>query len=134
MIRDGVRAISDIVQRRLALFAALLLCTGGLGLAFGAVSSSAFEGPFCENVGTSEGYYCESTERSDIRRAIGHVEDAWAKARITAGGETAAGECYGGELGCQANSGYLAKDGTGHGYIYNLGPNGKKATYGYLYP
>ena len=95
-------------------------------------SGSAFEGAFCENVGTNEGAYCESVERTKIRRAIGHVEGAWSEVELLTNVETLSGSCYG-SYGCESSTGYASADGHGHGRVYNEGPNGKKAAYGYLY-
>jgi hypothetical protein len=101
-------------------------------LAFGARSTSAFEGPFCENISKVEGAACESQERTSIRRAIGHTTDAYSNIAIEAGGERQGGNCR--TIECEANTGYLEKDGTGTAAIENAGPNGTRKVFGYLYP
>lgn len=117
---------------RFLLKACLLLALSFAILALLPAFSSAYEGPFCENVGTVEGGSCTSVERSKIRRAIGHVENSYSRVRIATNVETREGSCFG-SLGCESNTGYASADGTGHGTIWNEGPNGKKPAYGYLY-
>jgi len=102
-------------------------------LAVGAAPSSAYEGPFCYEELRVEGGQCYSRERQNIRRAIGHVSNAyvWIAIVTTKGSKT--GKCFN-YPGCQANTGYIEKDGAGRGYINNEGPHGAQYTYGYLYP
>ncbi|MHB1537919.1 MAG: hypothetical protein ACYCUM_12330 [Solirubrobacteraceae bacterium] len=119
--------------RQLALLVCLLTSMSLTVVAALPASSSAFEGAFCENIGTNEGSYCESVERTKIRRAIGHVENAWSTVELLTNVATLSGTCYGEAYGCESSTGYASADGHGHGRIYNDGPNGKNAAYGYLY-
>lgn len=111
---------------------ALLLASMVLLLVAGARPTSAYEGPFCAEEMRNESEGCESTARSSIRRAIGHTTDAFSDVGIEAGGEALLGYCR--TIECEANTGYLRKDGTGNGYVFNEGPNGARRVSGYLYP
>lgn len=101
-------------------------------LTLGVRPTFAFEGSFCSEVVVGEYGVCESVTRSSIRRAIGHTKDAYTDIAIEAGGEYLGGDCR--TIECEANTGYLEKDGTGNGYIENAGPNGSRKVNGYLYP
>lgn len=114
-----------------ALYAALLAASMILLLSVGVRQTSAYEGPFCYEEMRNEHEGCTSVKRENIRRAIGHTKDAYTLVAIEAG-EAAAGYC--GSIECEANTGYLAKDGTGKGFVYNEGPNGPRRVSGYLYP
>jgi hypothetical protein len=94
--------------------------------------SSAYEGAFCYEEPRAEFAGCVSQSRSNIRRAIGHTKDAYSDVAIETGTESALGYCR--SIECEANTGYLNKDGTGTGTIWNEGPNGERKVSGYLYP
>jgi hypothetical protein len=111
---------------------ALLASSMTLLLTVGTGPTAAYEGPFCAEEMRAEGEGCESVSRSSIRRAVGHTKDAYSDVAIEAGGEVLGGDCR--TIECQANTGYLAKDGTGNGYVWNEGPNGSRKVSGYLYP
>jgi hypothetical protein len=68
--------------RRLALLACVLVAAILAGMALHAASSSAYEGVFCSEEPRNEGAQCYSVERSSIRRAIGHVNDAYVKVAV----------------------------------------------------
>jgi hypothetical protein len=127
--------MNDTINTRIRTVAgvlALLLASMMLLVVAGAQSTDAYEGPFCAEELRNEGEACESVQRSTIRRAIGHTADAYTDVSIEAGGETKGGACR--TIECEANTGYLEKDGTGHGFIWNEGPNGARRVDGYLYP
>lgn len=114
----------------------LLMCVfaaAAVSLTIATASSSAYEGTFCYEELRAEGAECSSVERANIRRAIGHVTDSYVYVEISTTAGTKTAQCYE-YYGCQANTGYLASDGTGRGYVWNEGPNGERRTYGYLYP
>jgi hypothetical protein len=98
----------------------------------GAPPTAAYEGAFCEDVLKQENVACESQERKEIRRVIGHTTDAWTDDAIETASEAQGGSCR--TIECIANTGYLEHDGTGHGFVTNAGPNGGRKVYGYLYP
>lgn len=110
----------------------VLLCASFVLLLASAPRTAAFEGPFCSEELRAEHEGCASVERESIRRAIGHTIDAYTDVVIETGQESALGSCR--TIECEANTGYLAKDGKGHGYVYNEGPNGSRRVSGYLYP
>lgn len=112
----------------LAVFAAGMT----LLLVVGARPTSAYEGPFCAEEMRAEGDGCVSVLRSSIRRAIGHTTDGYANVQVEAGKEALGGYCR--TIECTANSGYIGKDGSGYGYVWNEGPNGSRRVDGYLYP
>lgn len=127
--------MNEIINTRLRAIAgilALLLASMMLLSVVGVQATDAYEGPFCENELRKEFEGCESLSQTDIRRAIGHTVDGYSDVAIDAGGETKGGSCR--TLECEANTGYIEKDGTGHGTIWNEGPNGSRKVFGYLYP
>lgn len=97
----------------------------------GASQTSAYEGPFCYEEMRAQYEGCSSVQRSSIRRAIGHTIDAYSAVGIETS-EVLLSSCY--TIECEASTGYLSKDGTGHGYVWNEGPNGARKVSGYLYP
>jgi hypothetical protein len=102
-------------------------------MAFHTATSSAYEGAFCAEESRAEGAQCYSVVRTNIRRAIGHVNDAYVKVAV----ETQYGELEGKcreYPGCEGGTNYLSHDGEGRGRIWNEGPNGTRNTNGYLYP
>lgn len=114
-----------------AFLAALFAASMTLLLSVGVRPTSAYEGPFCVEELRNEFEGCQSVTRENIRRAIGHTKDAYTDVAIEAG-TSALGWCR--TIECQANTGYLQKDGTGKGYVFNEGPNGPRRVSGYLYP
>jgi hypothetical protein len=122
-----------VPTRRLVLLACVLAAVVAGGMAFHTATSSAYEGVFCSEEPRAEGAECYSVVRTNIRRAIGHVNDAFVKVAV----ETQYGELEGNcreYLGCEAGTGYLSHDGEGRGRIWNEGDTGTRNTNGYLYP
>jgi len=119
--------------RRLTLLACVLAAAVAAGMAFHAATSSAYEGVFCSEESRAEGAECYSVVRTNIRRAIGHVNDAYVKVSVETQYGIREGKCreY---YGCEAGTEYLPNDGEGRGRIWNEGPNGTRNTNGYLYP
>jgi hypothetical protein len=94
-------------------------------------SASAYEGEFCYGVYLHVNQDCISNTVSNIRRAIGHGAD-WTEVIVSGIGGGRSGECY--SDGCTADTGYLAVDITGNGFIENIGGGGGGYYYGWLYP
>jgi hypothetical protein len=95
-------------------------------------SSSAYEGTFCHEEFRNEGAECYSVVRSNIRRAIGHVNNAHVRVAVETQYGIREGTCFS-SPGCEAGTSYLPADGEGRGRIWNEGPGGHN-TNGYLYP
>jgi hypothetical protein len=101
-----------------------------LSLEFPAIGS-AYEGVYCYEVQLGSLQGCEGSKVSDIRRAIGKAPGGLTGVEIETTTEIAYNKC--GTAGCEADTGYLGKDGTGEGWIYNEG-SGTHTYKGYLYP
>jgi hypothetical protein len=100
-------------------------------LILGVASALAYEGPYCNPKNLGEGEFCPSSYVSNIRRAIGHSEGGDTAVEIITTVGSKKGAC--GSAGCHTETGYLSSDGSGNGYIENIG-SGTHTYYGYLYP
>jgi hypothetical protein len=116
----------------LSLLIALLAVTLAAGAAVMTSTSSAYEGTFCHEEFRNEGAQCYSVVRTNIRRAIGHVNNAHVRVAVETQYGIREATCFS-SPGCEAGTTYLPHDGEGRGRIWNEGP-GSHNTNGYLYP
>lgn len=120
------------IKNALVTLLALLFASSAIVLIAHTGRSDAYEGTFCYEEYREEYEGCESVQRKEIRRAIGHTRDAYTGVAIETSTEATGAYCR--TIECEASTDYLAKDGTGEGFIWNEGPNGRRRVYGYLYP
>jgi hypothetical protein len=92
----------------------------------------AYTGPYCNDLNIQRGSFCQSVQRSDIRRAIAYSPNSWTAAHIqnNSGSISKSNQCE--SDNCTADTGYLSQDVTGYATTTNIGP--QNATYyGELY-